>query len=405
MILKVIRLDNPLNIKLESVIQEMLFNYECVVIPQFGGFLSHYQAAKILKDKNLILPPSKSLTFNVLLKANDGLLAQELVTRFNVSYKEAIQVISLQVDSWQEILSNGGKVSIPGVGKLNKNKKDTILFVQDLNANLLNDAYGLGTLKAQVLKKDGITGKIKEEYIQRQSSPSFNHKVKKIAAGGSIAAILLVLAIWSYLNFDMVQHQAESLGVFVSGIVTEEADELKSEESQEDNEFDSDKENTSNYDNRSSDSNDLNTDETITSSQEINEFNVPISETRSEDLNLSIEEDINKNNDELSSDQHRKEVETKIDNTEVQTNDSEASSEEIHDGKYIIVAGCFRSGRNATNFVNQLKALGYEAHLSGYSAKGLHRVAYGSYDNQSDAIKSMRWIQSIHNAQAWMTTR
>jgi cell division protein FtsN len=69
------------------------------------------------------------------------------------------------------------------------------------------------------------------------------------------------------------------------------------------------------------------------------------------------------------------------------------------------VAGGFESVQNAEKLVDELNLLGFEAHLSGFSPKGLNRVAYGAYKNRSEALKAMRWIQSMHNAQAWMTTQ
>ncbi len=79
--------------------------------------------------------------------------------------------------------------------------------------------------------------------------------------------------------------------------------------------------------------------------------------------------------------------------------------EESHNGKYIVVAGGFESLQNARKLVDELNLLGFEAHLSGFSPKGLNRVAYGAYKNRSAALKAMRWIQSTHNARAWMTTQ
>ena len=83
----------------------------------------------------------------------------------------------------------------------------------------------------------------------------------------------------------------------------------------------------------------------------------------------------------------------------------ELYGEESHNGEYIVVAGGFQSVQNAKKLIDKLKLLGFEAHLSGFSSTGLNRVAYGSYKNSSEALKAMRWIQSTHNAQAWMTTK
>jgi hypothetical protein len=87
------------------------------------------------------------------------------------------------------------------------------------------------------------------------------------------------------------------------------------------------------------------------------------------------------------------------------SNEDELYGEESHNGEYIVVAGGFESVQNARKLVDELNLLGFEAHLSGFSPKGLNRVAYGAYKNRSEALKAMRWIQSTHNARAWMTTQ
>jgi hypothetical protein len=377
-------LKHTFNIKLEDTIHDMLYMYECVVIPDFGGFVSSYQSAQILSDKNLIVPPSKNLTFNALLIKNDGLLAQEIIAKHKVTYLEAIHIIDLEVDRWLAVLSSSKSVNIKGVGTIIKNKKGSLIFTQDLNTNLSNDSYGLGMIKAQVLKKEGISGKLKEEFVQRQASPVFNQKVRKIAAGGSMAAVFLVLFIWSYINLDLVQNRAESLSLFFSSEISNEASREKSEKDL---------------------SND--TDNIITSSksaennQIINSAESLSTELLHEiDSILSVEVEEETIVEETSTRQK-----AKIDNTEVAIENDASDDQYLNNGKYIIVAGCFRSYNNANNFVKELKSLGYDAQLAGHSAKGLHRVVYGSHNDRSDAVKSMRWIQSTHNAQAWMTTR
>jgi len=397
----------------------MLGKYECVVIPNFGGFISHYQGAQILAEKSLILPPSKSLTFNSLLNKNDGLLAQELVLKFGLSYKEAIRVIDIQVDKWlAELTISSAKVQLSTIGNFVQNKKGSFIFTQDNTTNSLAESYGLGVIKAQVLKKDGITGKLKEELVQRQTSPVFNQKVRKLVISSAAAAVFALMFVWSYANIDVVQNQAESLGLLFS---SEQVDTIEETSLAEQLPGDAIEVNTTELNTRSA-TEDISNESSMDSSkspiselrndlltldnQSINNIltdNLSSSETNEEKTDLSTElntkgSTVNENKVELDN-------ETKIDNTKVETIGGDKSDEELHSGKYIVVAGCFRSLRNATNFVNELKSLGYEAHLSGYSVKGLYRVAYGSYDNHSEGLKSMRWIQSTHNAQAWMTRR
>lgn len=367
----------------------MLYEYECVVIPGFGGFIAHYQPAQILADKNLILPPSKHITFNSLVKKNDGLLAQEIVSLHQLSYSEAIRLIEAQVEEWLGTLSENKSLKIPNVGSFTKDKNATLLFKQDSKNNLLNDAYGLGIVKAQIHKKEGISGKIKEEFVQRQASPVFNKTLRKVAAGGSIAAVFLVMLIWSYLNFDMVQQGAESLGLFFNS--SKEKIHKKPQGSTE-------SDGSNHFVILSNDVDSVLLKSVIKSVDEL--FIDEVAENSTE-----LEEQIIEAEPKEDHVVQEENAISKVDNTEVSTEDVMSSEEEVNQGNYIVVAGCFRSIKNATNFVNELKSLGYDAELSGHSVKGLHRVAYGSYNTEELALKSMRWIQSTHNVHAWMTRR
>jgi len=125
-------------------------------------------------------------------------------------------------------------------------------------------------------------------------------------------------------------------------------------------------------------------------------------------LTIEVESDVT-----IEQGQINKETDTNHSKNEADSTDSNGDGlyddglygEESHNGKYIVVAGSFESLQNARKLVDELNLLGFEAHLSGFSPKGLNRVAYGAFKNRSAALKAMRWIQSTHNARAWMTTR
>ena len=63
---------------IEQVLKELLYKYNCVVIPNFGGIITHDASSQIHPIKNTFTPPSKRLAFNENLKENDGLLVSAL---------------------------------------------------------------------------------------------------------------------------------------------------------------------------------------------------------------------------------------------------------------------------------------------------------------------------------------
>ena len=64
----------PMNKTVEHYISELLFLHDCVILPNFGGFVGNPQSAKLNKTTGMLSPPSKQILFNANLKTNDGLL-------------------------------------------------------------------------------------------------------------------------------------------------------------------------------------------------------------------------------------------------------------------------------------------------------------------------------------------
>ena len=75
-------------------ITELLYHHDCVILPDFGGFISNYHSAKIDTHRKLIHPPTKNVLFNKHVKVNDGLLASKLVKEESISYERAIKELT-----------------------------------------------------------------------------------------------------------------------------------------------------------------------------------------------------------------------------------------------------------------------------------------------------------------------
>ena len=56
-------------------ITDLLYRYDCVIVPEFGGFITNRIGAKLNESTQTFYPPTKQITFNSHLKHNDGLLA------------------------------------------------------------------------------------------------------------------------------------------------------------------------------------------------------------------------------------------------------------------------------------------------------------------------------------------
>src|SRR5690554_7220130 len=76
-----------------TYISDLLYRYECVILPGFGAFLTRNQSARIDEETNSFYPPSKVISFNRQLQANDGLLANYVASVENCSYEIALRQV------------------------------------------------------------------------------------------------------------------------------------------------------------------------------------------------------------------------------------------------------------------------------------------------------------------------
>ena len=61
-----------------EIIEHLLLNHECVVLPGLGGFIVRDSPCNFTADKSMIKPAFRNLFFNPHLTQNDGLLCHAL---------------------------------------------------------------------------------------------------------------------------------------------------------------------------------------------------------------------------------------------------------------------------------------------------------------------------------------
>lgn len=129
-----------------EAIQELLYKFNCVVIPNFGGVISHSSPAVIHPVKNTFSPPNKRLAFNENLKENDGLLVSHLVKNYSMSNVEAELLISKFIHSIKERIDKEGMYDLPKVGVFTYNTERRLQFKPNTLVNYLEDSFGLPEL-------------------------------------------------------------------------------------------------------------------------------------------------------------------------------------------------------------------------------------------------------------------
>ena len=185
---------------LATYINDLLYRYDCVIVPDFGGFVTNRIGAKVNNYTHTFVPPTKQITFNSLLKHNDGLLANYIASAENISFEKASTAISLSVIKWQNELQSKF-VQIDNLGTLSLNEEKQIIFEPNNVVNYLTESFGLATVESSAITrykeqvKPLVSAIVKEE---KKGVPAF---IKYAAT----AAILLTLGYTGYTGYQNKQ--------------------------------------------------------------------------------------------------------------------------------------------------------------------------------------------------------
>jgi len=128
-------------VEINQYIKELLLLNDCVIIPEFGGFVANYQPAAI--EKNQFFPPNKEIAFNNKLISNDGLLINYIADSEGSNYFSAKQKLESFVEETLAQLERNRNVYFEGVGYLHYDSRENLLFEPQLKQNLLVESYGL----------------------------------------------------------------------------------------------------------------------------------------------------------------------------------------------------------------------------------------------------------------------
>ena len=177
-------------------IEELLYRYNCVIMPGFGAFLTQRKSATIHQTTNAFYPPSKVLSFNEQLSSNDGLLVSHLVQIEKSSYDEMLKKVELISSQWKAELKENKRLTLPNIGELWLNKAGKIQFQPSYQVNYLTSSFGMSSFVSIPMIREVLKEEVQEleERIPFVITPE---KREKFAIGHYLkyaAVILLALS-------------------------------------------------------------------------------------------------------------------------------------------------------------------------------------------------------------------
>jgi nucleoid DNA-binding protein/outer membrane biosynthesis protein TonB len=137
--------------ELTKHIEALLVDNECVILPQFGGFVTNHTPAQWIEDEKIFLPPYRTIGFNSQLKINDGLLVQSYMLTHDATYPEANRLAEAAIEKLSQELYKEGQVELHGIGTLRRTIVGEYQFDPSENGVITPSLYGLGAVEMKTL--------------------------------------------------------------------------------------------------------------------------------------------------------------------------------------------------------------------------------------------------------------
>lgn len=387
---------------LAQYIRDLLYRYECVIIPDFGGLLTHTVSAKIDPDHHTFSPPSKKLSFNAQLKESDGLLANYIASIDHISLDSAQNYIQFEVDEWREKLKKQD-LELTDIGVLSLDSVGNIRFEPNTKSNFLTDSFGLTEIEMPEVERVE-SEQIPMEKIELQAPVDIkpkNRKKKKQAQStwisflqyGSIFALVFAIG-WFFVqqiiennaSFKKVQEMQESQDIMILKHIQEAIFEVETplrpvtlkviRNTALDTIF----------------PNENALDSTKVQVQ-LKSENVKTNPTQTNQTNPATNPVAKQN------------VTTPT-VTQTITTPTKTKSENTNPNatRFYVIAGVFKDSKNAIDLVKELRNKGYKNAIIVNKTSDINLVSYDLYNSWNEAEKALEKI-SLQDSEAWIFSK
>ncbi|MEX0274012.1 MAG: SPOR domain-containing protein [Flavobacteriaceae bacterium] len=326
---------------LEHFISELLYRYNCVIVPQFGAFLTQSHPAQINKDNNTLYPPSKSISFNAQLRTNDGLLTKYMAEAEKMDYDAMLVRITETVKGWMAQLEKGETLILEAIGEFQQTQEGQLLFEPYEKVNYLTSSFGLTPHVAVPVARETYKEEVDvlEERIPITFTPE-KRQTPGVRPFLKYAAIFLLAVSTAMTGYRMYLQNGVS-----EQAVMEAAQEKVNNHIQKATFFDA----------------------------------APL---ELPPITLDVNAEDPKNGPE-----------------------NDAKERQISQKHHHIIAGAFRQKTNAEKKIGQLQRQGFDGIYLGTNARGLHMVAYAGYNDSKKALADLAKIRRNHSKDAWLLSK
>ncbi|MES2514850.1 MAG: SPOR domain-containing protein [Bacteroidota bacterium] len=344
--------------QITHLIAELLFKHDCVIVPDFGGFVARSYNSEFSKGSNVLYPQSKHLLFNKNLIHNDGLLISALMQKNGTAVMEATRDVEDYKDYVQSLLSVKKRFELDNIGLLYLDAENTLRFEAKTDVNFLLESFGFEPVIAnelaiepekQISIKQFEDRKITTEVV-RPVKRSYA-KIATLAIGVPVTLAFLLFAAYSRPMKPLLE---SSFNPFYTPEKTYIPDIFKA-------------------------------DKAVFIHQ-------PEKPALLVDANGYATFKLSESGDVLVANINDSIAHT--DKTTVVKHVKHLATDHSYDGKFQVVVGCFGVEENAEKLVKELRSKHVNAAISGINNKGLHVVSCGGFNTKEDAANLLSSIKA-----------
>jgi nucleoid DNA-binding protein len=349
--------------RIEAFITDLLYDHDCVIIPGFGGLVANYRSARLNRMTHVIKPPSKHVGFNRNLTHNDGLLVACVSRMTGMSYADAMKSVEETVADCLHRLNQGERIMWDRIGLFFRDRSGGLQFVPEDQENFLPEAFGLTAVQLRpVIRQSAPMPVAEESEVAVIAHPAASKGWWKAAA--AVAVPLLAAGAFLYLSQgkNMGGLQMAEFNPFKQGIRNAVYETLPERETM------------------------LAWDTAQTAGWEA------LLDKPGVRINL------------LTGEEDARGVEVGSAKPAPVVRKATAPKKASGLPKYLVIAGAFEQSENASNFIAQLKADGYNAFAAGKRGR-LHLVAIAGADSEFAARDTMRQLKAESRISAWLLRR
>jgi len=111
-------------------IERLLLQHDCVIIPEFGGFVLQVVPAVYTGDEHSFTPSRKEIIFNPTLTHNDGLLVESYMEDYSLDFDKAWQLVRKDVSVIKKLLDEKNELQLGMIGSFYK-ECERLIFKQE----------------------------------------------------------------------------------------------------------------------------------------------------------------------------------------------------------------------------------------------------------------------------------